>query len=287
MKDKRQSVCQKNTTAVCGQRVFNCGHSFHGWVGPMLKELAGAAGIAGHEFAGTAGVGGGAAVGPYLDHMWGIPDGENAARKALRAGKVDVLTLSPIWLPDPGIEKFTKLALENNPAARVTIQEFWLPNDACDPSYPLKHAAGVNHNKAAIAELRQRHEPYFQSLEDNVREVNRLCGRPVVSAVPVGHAVLSLREKIVAGQALPLKEQEDIFADCVGHPRQPVQALVAYCHFAVIYRRSPVGLPIPGEEAFPDVWQWQWKGDWRNSSLHHLLQELAWEAVIHHPLSGI
>jgi hypothetical protein len=67
MKGNQQSAYQKNTAAICSQRVFNCGHSFHGWVGPMLKELAGAAGITGHEFAGTAGVGGGAAVCPYLD----------------------------------------------------------------------------------------------------------------------------------------------------------------------------------------------------------------------------
>ena len=63
--------------------------------------------------------------------------------------------------------------------------------------------------------------------------------------VPVGQAVLALREKIIAGQAPGLKAQEDLFTDALGHPKPPLQALVTYCHYAVIYRKSPVGLPPP------------------------------------------
>ena len=68
---------------------------------------------------------------------------------------VDVLTLSPIWLPDEGIEKFAKLGLEHNPDIRVTVQEFWLPNDTYHPVYPLEAAqegGPQRHDHRGIAE---------------------------------------------------------------------------------------------------------------------------------------
>ena len=47
-----------------------------------------------------------------------------------------------------------------------------------------------------------------------------------------------------------------------------------------IYRRSPVGLPLPAILAKA--------GDRdENDKLNRLLQELAWDAVTHHPLSGV
>ena len=55
--------------------------------------------------------------------------------------------------------------------------------------------------------------------------------------------------------------------------------LATYCHFAVIYRRSPVGLPLPAAL--------KKNRESRDDKLNHLLEELAWEAVIHHPMSGV
>ena len=95
-----------------------------------------------------------------------------------------------------------------------------------------------------------------------------------------GQAVVALRQKVIAGQALGLKTQEELFADPVGHPQPPLQALVAYCHFAVIYRQSPVGLPMPAILANAKNPNWDEK-------LNRLLQEIAWDAVTHHPLSGV
>jgi hypothetical protein len=53
--------------------------------------------------------------------------------------------------------------------------------------------------------------------------------------------------------------------------------LVTYCHFAAIYQRSPVGLPVPA--ALKDAPQ--------AAELNALLQELAWEAVTRYPMSGV
>jgi hypothetical protein len=104
-------------------------------------------------------------------------------------------------------------------------------------------------------------------------------GKNVVLIVPVGQAANALREKIVSGAAPGLKAQWDLFRDCWGHPQPPLQVLAAYCHFAVIYRRSPVGLPLPPELA--KVGSLNERG-----KLNRLLQELAWDAVTHHELSG-
>ncbi len=257
-----------------GQRVFSAGHSFHVFVPRILNDVAMAAEIRDHVFVGLSAIGGSRVI-----QHWDVPEEKNKAKEALRTGKVDVLTLSPIHLPDEGIEHFTELALENNPTIRVTVQEFWLPFDIYDTTFKQRPRK-VDHNAPTGEELRSVHAPYFKSMDEHVMKLNGKYGKPVLSVVPVGQAVIALREEIIAGQAPGLKQQEDLFADAIGHAKPPLQALVAYCHFAVIYRRSPVGLPIPAvlEKANHPEW---------DAKLNRLLQELAWDAVTQHPLSGV
>jgi len=80
---------------------------------------------------------------------------------------------------------------------------------------------------------------------------------------------------IPAGKAGKLKAQSELFADPVGHPAKPLQVLVAYCYDAVIYRRSPVGLSMPGILS-------EWYAE-----MVRVLQEVAWDAVRQHPLNGV
>jgi hypothetical protein len=257
-----------------GQRVFSCGHSFHVFVPAILTDLARKADIKDHVAVGISAIGGSRVI-----QHWNVPEEKNKARQALREGKVDVLTLSPIHLPDDGIEKFVTLALKYNPQVRVTIQEFWLPFDIYDPTF-TKRPKKVDHNAPTGSELRKMHEPYFKSVDDHVRALNKKAGKQAVFVVPVGQAVIALREKILAGEAPGLKQQAELFTDPIGHARAPLQALAAYCHFAVIYRHSPVGLPMPTVLAKAN------NPDW-DARLNRLLQELAWEAVTRHPLSGV
>ena len=94
---------------------------------------------------------------------------------------------------------------------------------------------------------------------------------------PVGQAVLALREKVIAGQAPGIKKQSELFTDPIGHVNHQIKVLETYCHYAVIYRRNPVGLPVPKIlAAQPEA-----------EALNKLLQELAWNAVKSHPLSGV
>ena len=257
-----------------GLNVFTCGHSFHVWVSPMLADMAGAAGVKGHRVAGVSSIGGSRVI-----QHWEVPAEKNQARRELEAGKIDVLTLSPIWLPDDGIEKFAQLGFEHNPEIRITVQEYWLPNDTYNPVYPLETRKYVDHNAATVVELRQQNDRYRRDIEDHVRALNQRFGKNTIVVVPVGEATIALRERIIAGKAPGLKVQWRLFTDNWGHPAPPLKVLAAYCHFAVIYRRSPVGLPMPPE--------FERNKEFALPALNRLLQELAWDAVTHHPLSGV
>lgn len=263
-------------TDVKGLRVFSAGHSFHVFMPGILNDIAMKAGIKDHKPVGLSSIGGSRVI-----QHWDVADEKNKAKEALRSGKVDVLTLSPIHLPDPGIENFLKLALEHNPQVHVTVQEFWLPFDLYDVTFKERPKV-VDHDALSIDELRKRHAPYFESMDAHVRELNEKVGKNATFVVPVGQAVLALREKIVAGEAPGLKKQSDLFTDPIGHATPPLQVLVAYCHFASIYGKSPVGQPLPAALSKPI------DGDLEiNKKLNRLLQELAWDAVSRHPLSGV
>jgi hypothetical protein len=256
-------------TALRGLRVLTVGHSFHVYIAQFLPDIARSAGIRGHVAVGTHFLGGSRVV----EH-WHRPDPYNGAKRALRAGGVDVLTLSPIFHPDEGIDHFTRLALEHNPSIRVTVQVSWVPFDGVIAAnhYP----SGTGRDSWTAADLRELHEPYFLSVDKEVESLNRGYGRPILSVVPVGQALLRLRERVHRREAAGLNSQNELFVDPLGHPAIPVQVLAAYTHFAVLYRRSPVGLPAPAV-----------LGRGRKVELNHLLQELAWQAAVAHRLSGL
>jgi hypothetical protein len=263
-----------------GQRIYASHHSYFLQQPPILNELAAAGGFPDQKFIGTDYIGGSKS----LQH-WLVPDAVNKAKIALQTGTVDVLILTPVYLPDDGIEKFTEFGLKYNPNLRVTVQEFWLPYDQYNPHFydpPKVPPPGVvDHNAATVEGLKEQHKKYFDEMDALVTSLNQKFGKQVIFVVPAGQAVIALREKIIAGQAPGLKSQNDLFGDKLGHPRPPLQALIAYCHYAVIYRKSPVGLPAPKVlvqmKLSPDD----------QSALNLLLQQLAWDAVTQHPLSGV
>ncbi len=221
-----------------GHRVFTCGHSFHVWVPGIVADLCKQAGIHQHVQIGVSSIGGSRVI-----QHWNIAPEKNKAKQALMTGQVDVLTLSPIFLPDPGIENFTRLALKYNQDIRILVQPIWLRADIYEPT--MKRPAKVDHNAITGAELRQRHAVYFKEMNQHILDLNKKMGKTVLFVVPAPQAVIALREKIIAGRAPGLKMQSDLFTDATGHGTPPLKALVAYCNFAVMYRRSPVGLPVP------------------------------------------
>ncbi|MDI1313015.1 hypothetical protein [Prosthecobacter sp.] len=255
-----------------GPRVFVCAHSFMIFTASMLPKMVEAAGI-GYEDAGRQMIGGSRT----LQH-WEMPDENNLAKKALRGGSVDVLTVSPhMLLPDEGIDNFTKLGLEKNPKLRVLVQASWPARDG--------NLTGEFHNAmrndATLESLRKLHdmqrEQWLKQLEAQVTALNAAVGKEAVCIVPVTDAVFALRERVIEGKAPGITKQADLFKDDLGHPMPALSVLVTYCHFGAIYQRTPVGLPVPA--ALKDVPQ--------AAELNALLQELAWDAVTHYPMSGV
>ena len=275
-----------------GLRVLTIGHSFHAMYAPAwISDMAKSAGIKGHEIAGVSMIGGSRVI-----QHWDASDDKHRAKEILATGNVDVVTMSPMTKPDEGIDKFTELGLAHNPNIRITVQEFWLPYDSLrnftqeeqkyardwvdtpalsDPAMDKTNTG--NFNIPTANQLRKLHELYFKTMDDYIRNLNQKLGKQVVFIVPVGQAVIALREKVIEGKVPLVQKQSDLFRDKLGHGTEVIEALASYCHFAVIYRRSPIGLPMPERLA----------KKYNNQQLNRLLQELAWDAVIHHPLSGV
>ena len=255
-----------------GLKVLTAGHSFHVWMPPLVAEMAKAAGIQGHEQLAISSIGGSKVI-----QHWDLPAEKNKAKPVLAAGKADLFTMAPTFLPDPGIENFTKLGLEHNPKLRLTLQQNWVPFE--DPVIWLSKSKpkSIDRDGITLAQLRAKHDPYFKMIEDHVKELNaRIPGAKIV-IVPSGEAVMALRDKVIKGEAPGVRTQNELFTDALGHPGAQIRVLSAYCHYSVIYRRSPVGLPVVSQlTKLPEA-----------EKLNRLLQEIAWKAVTGHPMSGV
>lgn len=253
-----------------GQRVLVCGHSFHAYVGKRLDALALAAGIRGQKMLGSQFLGGSS-----VTQHWDLADDRNTVKKVLAAGEVDVLTLSPNWIiPDPAIDKFIDLALPKNPKIRVLIQLSWPAFDGMESGKGITKL--TDRDSKSAADLRTTIRPWNEILEKQVHNINGKVDRPVAFLVPVGEAVISLREKVAAGQVPTVKKQSELFRDLLGHGNEPIQRLATYCYFAAIYRQSPVGLTAYEKSGGQDA-----------QATERILQEIAWQAVSNYAPSGV
>jgi hypothetical protein len=255
-----------------GLKVLTAGHSFHVWMPPLVAEMAKAAGIQGHEQLAISSIGGSKVI-----QHWELPPEKNKAKPVLASGKAELFTMSPTFLPDPGIANFVKLGLEHRADLRFTLQQNWVPYE--DPAIWLSRARpkSVDRDGKTVAQLRAMHDPYFAMIEGHVKELNARIPGARIAIVPSGEAVLALRAKVIAGEAPGVRTQSELFTDVLGHPGPQIRVLSAYCHYAVIYRRSPVGLPVVSQlTKLPEA-----------EKLNRLLQEIAWKAVTEHPLSGV
>ncbi|MFC1596384.1 hypothetical protein ACFL5Q_00360 [Planctomycetota bacterium] len=258
-----------------GQRVYSIGHSFHVFMPGILAQIAKSAGIADHQQVGLSPIGG-----SYVIQHWDVADDKFKSKATLESGNLDVLTVAPLYLPDDGIENFVRLASEKSPQIRVLVQEFWLPFDVY-VNFRKEKAPTPDRTIFDLKKLQDEHDRYFRDVDEHVKALNaKYGGKPALSVAPVGQAVLTLRKKIAEGAAPGLTMQTDLFTDPIGHAKPPLAVLVAYCYYAQIYGRSPVGLPAPPAlRGIPD--------EETTAKLNQLLQEIAWNAVTEHPLSGV
>ena len=91
---------------------FYASHSLMWDMPPVLTEVAQFYGIKGHKVLGIQRLG----VSRTSQH-WELPDEQNQARKALKEGNVDAFIMSPIGMPDPGIDNFVKPLLISRTAS--------------------------------------------------------------------------------------------------------------------------------------------------------------------------
>lgn len=257
----------KPSAAPKGLRVFYASHSLMWYVPKPLGEMADAAGIKGHQLVGLQSLG----ASKTIQH-WNIADNQNQAKKALKTGEVDVFVMSPISFPDEGIEYFVKLGLEHNPNMRFIVQLSWSGGDIDNQDFPKGAFDNVDKEKTP-EQLKTYNERNIKAGEAQAEEINKKYGngKKILALVPSVQAMVTLRTKIAKKKWPGLSRQSELFVDAA-HPSAPMEALNTYMHFAVLYGKSPLGLPMPSmlKNAKHEAW---------NEDFNCLLQELAWETV--------
>jgi hypothetical protein len=272
--DHQAPADPKAAGAPKGQRVFFAAHSLLWYAAAPLGELAEAAGIPGHKLVGVQSLG----ASRTLQH-WNLPDDRNKAKQALKAGEVDVLVLSPIQFPDEGIDNYVQLGLEHNPNLRCVVQISWGGWDIDNQDFPHGATNNVDRNKTP-EQLARLNERNVKAAEAQADDINKKADKKVLFLTPSSAAHVTLRTRIYNKEIPGLTSQGELFRDAMSHPSPPLETLNTYLHFAVIYGRSPVGLPTPGllKNARRDAW---------DDKLNRTLQEIAWDAVSNYPYSGV
>ncbi|MGA2060722.1 MAG: hypothetical protein ABSG67_09600 [Thermoguttaceae bacterium] len=260
-----------------GLRVFSAAHSLNWYVPGILTELVSAYGIKDHKQVGLQRIG----MSRVIQH-WEQNGGSNPARQALEKSDVDVFTMSPIQFPDEGIDNFVKLGLEHNPKMRFTVQISWGGYEVDNQRFSIMDAMSAKPDREKTPnQLKMLNLDNIKAAEEQAEKINKQVGRTVVFLVPTSAAHIALRTMIYNKEIPGLSKQAELFADNIGHPTAPVQALNAYLHFAVIYGRSPVGLPIP------NVLKNARRPEWNDEKFNRTLQELAWKTVVNYSPSGV
>ena len=190
----------------------------------------------------------------------------------IEAGEVDVYAHGVHWWTEPmnEAEKIVVPGLKANPNFRAYYHAAWLVGDG--RAKDIKTTADYNDTK--LADLQAALDKTRKSVEAKADELNKKFGKPVVFLVPVGDATVKLRALVLEGKYPGVTKQSDLWNDAMPHPGVHVMALSGYCHFAAIYRTSPVGLKI---SRFKDLTDEQ----------HAILQRIAWETVSNYPHAGV
>ena len=277
-----------------GQAYFMATHSFNVFVGPNrrtgepgpLDKLAAEARIEGHRNLGVQMIGGSTPM-----QHWNQGDGDdsqNLAKVALRAGGVDVLTMSPnAIMPEEGIDLFADLMLETNPTGRILVQNSWSAWDGTGstPSVGGNGSPGFENADRDDADIEtiqgwidRLHAPggYLERLRTQLTGINLRAGYDIAYVVPAADAVYRLRQEVLRGRIPGIERQSDMFLDPIGHAATPVQNLVTYVWFTVMYRQ-----PASGLQALVDP------EDPTSAERERLLQQIAWEVAAAEPMSGV
>ena len=262
-----------------GQHMFYASHSLMWDVPDPLAEMVKAYGITNHAssiqrmgFSRT-------------QQFWDQPEAQSPAKQALKSGKFDDFIMSPMDMPDNGVANFVQLGVVDNPHMRFFVQNNWagFNNDGqkAQQSMQLMMSGRLKSwDQTTEEELKTLNTESEKAFEAQVKQINASLGHEVLFIIPTSQANTTLRTMIIRKEIPGLEKQSDLFLDQIGHPKPPLVALNTYLHFATIYGRSPVGLPIPAILKRANNPKW-------DENFNKALQQLAWNTVINYPLSGV
>ena len=265
--------------APAGQQMFYASHSLMWDVPAPFAEMVKAYGITNHAvtmqqmgFSRT-------------QAFWDQSEAQSQAKQALKGGKIDDFVMSPMDMPDKGVEEFVKLGILNNPNMRFFVQNNWagFNNDGqkAQQSMQLMMSGRLKSwDQTTEEDLKTLNTECEKAFETQVKQINEQLGHQVLFIIPTSQANSELRARIIRKEFPGLDKQSDLFLDQIGHPKPPLVALNAYLHFATIYGKSPVGLPIPAILKKANNPKW-------DDNFNKALQELAWKTVTSYPLSGV
>jgi hypothetical protein len=288
-----------NAPITQGQKYVMATHSFNVFIGPTrprdpgvevkpgpLATLAAERGKTGHQNLAVQMIGGSTPM-----QHWNQGDGDdskNIAKVALAKGGVDVFTMSPnARMPEEGIDLFGDLVIKTNPNARILVQNSWSAWDgtATTPSVGgtgKTTFTNADHNKAEIATIDgwlqafEAKDGYMERMRTQLAGINKRANKTIAYVVPSAVSVYTLRKEIVKGAVPGYTHQSEIFRDAMGHPNTPVVNVVTYTWYAAMYRESPIGL-----KSLIDA------NDPNSAKRELLLQQIAWNAVVGEPMSGV
>ncbi|MCE9531689.1 MAG: hypothetical protein K8T89_11290 [Planctomycetes bacterium] len=234
-----------------GLRVMFNGNSWFGFVPWGVADLVKAADIQGHKE---------------------VKAAKPNDFSLIEAGGVDVYANGVHWWTEPirDAEKMLESGLKANPNFRVYYHAAWLVGDGRAKEIKTK----ADYDDSKLADLQTALEKTRKSVETQVDELNKKYGKPVVFLVPIGDATVKLRALVLEGKYPGVTKQSDLWNDAMPHAGVHVMALSGYCHFAAIYRASPVGLTISRYKELTD-------------EQHAILQRIAWEMVSKYPYAGV
>ncbi len=265
-------------------RVFHIGHSLVSRDMPaMLEQLAGA----GHDHRSQLG------WGTPLKAHWepDVPingfEMENAhpryqdATTAVKSGKFDVLVLTEsVEIKDAikyhdspkYLRQWTALARQSRPDVRVYLYETWHHVD--DP--------------AGWLERIDRDLPKYWEGELLGKALARQDTGGPIHVIPAGQVLARFVRKLDEAGGLPgLKSRAELFSFNDKGERDNIHLndvghyLVALTHYAVLYHRSPVGLPHRLKKADGRP------AEAPSEEVARLMQEVVWEVVTSYPKTGV
>jgi hypothetical protein len=264
-------------------RVYHLGHSLVGRDMPaMLQQLAGA----GHGYESQLG------WGATLEGHWGDAPIEGfaventhprfrPAAESFDSGDYDALVVTEmveirdaIRYHDSGdyLHRWARRAWDARPDARVYLYETW---------HALDDAEGW------LARLdRDRARYWEREILARAQAFDGMDG--AIRMIPAGQVLARFVRALDARGAVDgLTRREDLFArtdrggqDMI-HVNDLGAYLVALTHYAVLYQRSPVGLPYRLRRADGSA------ADAPGPGAARLMQEVVWDVVTHDPKTGV